>query len=144
MAVPGDEIDTFFTSEDHIPPIAKTLDFVVTNMHGGEARAELTPGEIHYNPIGVVHGGIACTLIDTVTGCAIQSLLPAGMAYTTLSTNTNFLRPMTKDTGQVVATGKVVKPGRKVMLASAEIRDSNGKLLATGESTCLVLPIDPR
>ena len=142
IEVPGDEIGRFFTIEDHRAPISSTLDFAVTSMHGGVATAEMVPSEFHYNPIGLVHGGVACTLIDTVTGCAVQSLLPAGVAYTTLNTNTNFLRPMTKETGKVVATATVVKPGRKVMLATAEIRDENDKLIATGESTCLVLPQD--
>ena len=68
-------------------------------MFEGEA------GEHLLNPLGVVHGGWALTLIDSATGCAGQTILPAGISYTTIETKANFSRPITKDTGRVRRKG---------------------------------------
>ena len=66
------------------PPISKLLGFSLVEVEPGRAVFESTPGEEHYNPIGVVHGGLAATLLDSAMGCAIQSMLPQGAGYTTL------------------------------------------------------------
>jgi len=97
------------------------------------------PGEEHYNPIGVVHGGYASTLLDTVLGCAVHTTLAAGEAYTTLTLEVKLVRPITRDTGRVLATGDVIYRGRRQATADARIEDSAGKLLATGTSTCMIL-----
>jgi acyl-coenzyme A thioesterase PaaI-like protein len=47
---------------------------------------------------------------------------------------------MTADTGEVRAEGKVVNAGRRVVLTESRLTDAAGKLLATGQSTCLVIP----
>jgi uncharacterized protein (TIGR00369 family) len=86
-----------------------------------------------------VHGGWALTLIDSVTGCAGHSLLPAGVGYTTIETKGNFVRPIGKDTGRVRAEGRVISPGRQVITAEARITGPDGKVLAHGTSTLLVL-----
>ncbi len=80
------------------------------------------PAEFHYNPIGVVHGGLALTMLDSAMGCAGQTLLPAGAAYTTLELKANFVRPLTLDTGLVRCTGTIVHPGRTVATAEGTHR----------------------
>ena len=77
----------------------------------GEAVMAATPDESHYNPIGSVHGGFVATLLDSVCGCAVQTTLPVGTAYTSLDLSVSFLRGMTTETGRVIATGRVTKPG---------------------------------
>ena len=67
----------------------------------GQVTFFVTPAEYHYNPIGVVHGGLAATLFDSALGCAIHSTLPEGTGYTTLELKVNYLRPLTVDTGRV-------------------------------------------
>src|SRR5437764_698094 len=66
------------------PPIAVTLDFTLTEVEPGHAVFEVVPSERHYNPIGVVHGGLALTLLDSAMSCSVQSKVPAGSGYTTL------------------------------------------------------------
>lgn len=120
------------------PPIASHINLEVVSVAAGEAVMAATPDESHYNPIGSVHGGFVATLLDSVCGCAVQSTLPAGTAYTSLDLSVNFLRGMTTETGRVVATGRVTKPGSRAAFVEADVRDQDGRLLATATSTCLV------
>jgi uncharacterized protein (TIGR00369 family) len=102
------------------------------------------PSEYHYNPAGVVHGGMAATLLDSAMGIAVLSSLPAGMIFTTLELKVNFLRAMTTTTGEVRAEGNVVHLGRTTAVVEARLTDATGKLLATASSTCLIMPLDQR
>jgi uncharacterized protein (TIGR00369 family) len=121
------------------PPIAVLLDMRPEELEEGRVVFSVTPQEFHYNPIGVVHGGLAATLIDSATGCAVQSTLPAGEAYTTLEVKVNFARPMTRETGRVLCEGTVVHRGRTVATAEARVfAEDSGKLLAHGTATCLI------
>jgi len=86
-----------------------------------------------------VHGGWALTLIDTVTGVAGHTLLPAGVGYTTVETKANFTRPIKPDTGRIRAEGRVVSRGRQIMSAEGRVLDSAGRVLAHGTSTLMVL-----
>ena len=74
---------------------------------------ECEPAEFHYNPIGAVHGGLACTLLDSALGCAGHTTLAAGVGYTSIDLNVRYLRPITHASGVLRATGRVVKPGRQ-------------------------------
>ena len=121
------------------PPMAVTLNFGIVEVAPGRASFEGEPGEEHYNPIGVVHGGYAATLLDSALGCAVHSTLGAGEAYTTLTLETKFVRPITRDNHRVRAEAEVVHRGRRQATAEARLVDSeSGKLLAHGTSTCLV------
>ncbi|NRQ48903.1 PaaI family thioesterase [Aeromicrobium stalagmiti] len=120
------------------PPIASHINLEMVSADPGVAVMTATPDESHYNPIGSVHGGFFATLLDSVCGCAVQTTLPAGTAYTSLDLNVSFLRGITSDTGRVVATGRVTKPGSRAAFVEADIKDAEGRLLATATSTCLV------
>jgi uncharacterized protein (TIGR00369 family) len=126
------------------PPIAETLSFLLTEVDDGFAVFEGDPGPHLLNPMGIVHGGWALTLIDSATGCACHTLLPPGGAYTTVETKANFSRPITKDTGRVRAEGRVVGRGRRIMSCEGRITDSAGRLLVHGTSTLMVLTEEPR
>jgi uncharacterized protein (TIGR00369 family) len=107
----------------------------------GRAVFALEPGEEHYNPIGSVHGGVYATLLDSATGCAVQTVLPAGMGYTSLDLNVKFLRRITSDTGKVRAIGTVLNQGRRMALAQAELFDAQDRLLAHATSSCMLFPL---
>jgi uncharacterized protein (TIGR00369 family) len=125
------------------PPIAVLLGFEVTEVEEGRAVFAVTPEEFHYNPIGVVHGGLAATLLDSAMGCAVHSTLPAGTAYTTLEVKVNFARAITRDTGRVVCEASVIHRGRTVATAEGRVvTQDTGKLLAHGTTTCLLLPMN--
>ncbi len=98
-----------------------------------------TPDESVYNPIGVVHGGLVCTLLDSVIGCAVHTTLPAGVGYTSIGLTVNYLRPVTADSGALTAVGRVTKPGRRVAFADGDVRDAAGRLVATATGSCLVM-----
>jgi len=121
------------------PPIAKLLGFDLVEVEPGHAVFEVTPGEQHYNPIGVVHGGLAMTLLDSTMGCAVQTQMPAGGGYTTLEAKTNLVRPITSATGRLRAIGKLVHLGKRVATAEGRLEDMAGKLYAHATTTCLIL-----
>jgi uncharacterized protein (TIGR00369 family) len=127
------------TGELPPPPIAETLGFGPIEVEEGRATFTIEPAEFHFNPIGVVHGGLALALLDSAMGCAVHSTLPAGVAYTTLELKANFVRPLTSSTGLIRCTGTVVHGGRTVATAEGRIVDEAGKLYAHGTSTLLVI-----
>jgi uncharacterized protein (TIGR00369 family) len=121
------------------PPVARLLGMRLVRVEPGEAAFELTPAEQHYNPIGVVHGGIAFTLLDSAMGCAVHGLCPEGKGYTTLELKVNLVRAVTLQTGPVRASAKVLHFGGRTATAEARLEDAAGRLLAHGTSTCLIL-----
>jgi uncharacterized protein (TIGR00369 family) len=121
-------------------PIQDLLDFQLVDVAVGRASFSASPGEQHYNPIGVVHGGFAATLLDSAMGAAVHSTLPGGCGYTTLETKFNLVRAITVETGQIICTGQVVHCGAQVRTAEARLTSAGGEtLLAHGTSTCLIL-----
>ena len=125
------------------PPIAATLRFGLAEIERGRAVFRATPGPHAYNPIGVVHGGYAATLLDSACGCAVHSMLSSTQGYTTLELKVAYLRALTSDTGAVEAEGKIVSIGRRVGFAEAWLRDAQGRLLASATSTLLVFELPP-
>lgn len=122
------------------PPIATLMGFELAEVEEGRAVFAVTPEEFHYNPIGVVHGGLAATLLDSATGCAVQSTLEAGVLYTTLEVKVNFARPITRDTGCVLCEATIVHRGKTIATAEGRvIAQDSGKLLAHGTATCLLM-----
>src|ERR1700728_2179374 len=89
------------------PPMASVFDFAITEVEVGRVTFECTPDESAYNPIGVVHGGLVCTLADSVVGCAVQTTLEAGVAWTSLDLNVSYLRTVTVDSGRLRAVRTV-------------------------------------
>jgi uncharacterized protein (TIGR00369 family) len=121
------------------PPIAQTLGFRLAEAERGHALFECEPAEYHYNPIGVVHAGLAMTLMDSAMGLAFVTTLEEPVAWTTLEFKSNFTRALTVDSGVVRCMGSVVHSGRRVATTEARIEDSRGRLCAHGTSTILVL-----
>ena len=125
------------------PPIFATLGFELDSVEAGRVQFSFTPAEFHYNPIGSVHGGVYATLLDSATGCAVHSMLPAGVGYTSLDLTVKFLRAITVDTGRVRCTGTVPHLGGRTALAQAELRDSTDRLLGTAVSSLLLIRPQP-
>ena len=121
------------------PPIGALMNFNITELSEGRAVFTVEPAEYHYNPIGVVHGGLAATLLDSAMGCAVHSTLPAGEGYTTLEIKVNYIRPMTSETGRVRCEAKVIHVGGRTASAEGRVVDESGKLYAHGTTTCIIL-----
>ena len=123
------------------PPIALTLGFRGVHFEEGRAVFEGQPDESVYNPIGVVHGGYAMAILDSAMGCAVHTTLAVGERYTTLEVKSNFVRPITVDTGRVRCEAKVLHRGATVATAEGRLLAvDSGKLLAHGTTTCLIVP----
>lgn len=120
-------------------PIASTLGFGLTEVEAGRVVFEMRPQEWHYNPIGGMHGGVYATILDSATGCAAHSMLPAGVRYTSLDLSVKFLRGVTVDTGLLRCEGIVQHLGYRTGLATAELRGPDGRLYAHATSSLLIL-----
>lgn len=125
------------------PPIAELVQMRLVDVENGRVTFTCTPDESLYNPLGMVHGGLACTLLDTVTGCAMHTTLPKGVGYTSVEIKVNYLKAVTLASGSLTAVGTVVKAGLRIGFAEATLTDASGALVATATSTLLVfdLPI---
>lgn len=122
------------------PPIGVTMGFRLVEVAPGRAVFEGRPGPHLLNPLGGVHGGVALTLIDSAAGCAVHSELAAGIGYATVETKVNFTRPIRPDDGAMRCEGRVVTRGRQIATAEARLLSAEGKILAHGTSTLIILP----
>ncbi len=121
------------------PPIGETLGFQLVDCGDGWAVFEGNPGPETYNPMNIVHGGYAATLLDSACGIATVTKLADDQSMTTLELKTSYLRAMTANTGKVRAEGKVISIGRRVAFSEARLTDEDGRLLATATSTLLIM-----
>lgn len=122
-------------------PLVLTLGCHMTEAEEGSTVFEGTPSASHYNPVGSVHGGWFGTMLDSCMGCAVHTTLDAGEAYTTVEYKVNLVRALYVDSGPVRAEGRVVHRGRRIATAEGRLIDQNGKLLAHGTTTCMIMPM---
>jgi uncharacterized protein (TIGR00369 family) len=123
------------------PPISYLMNMDIVSVQPGQVVFTLDPDESMYNPIGAVHGGVMCTLLDSVTGCALHSTLPAGKGYTTVEIKVNYLKAVRLGSGVLTATGTVVKAGARVGFTEGVVTDASGAVVATATATLLVFDL---
>lgn len=123
------------------PPISQTMNMTMVSAEAGHVAFACEPGDWAFNPLGSIHGGLACTLLDTVCGCALHTVLPVGRGYTSVELKVNYLKPIMPTSGPLSATGTVVRAGSRVGFTEGEIRDKHGELVATATSTLLIFDI---
>jgi uncharacterized protein (TIGR00369 family) len=116
----------------------QTLGYDVTEAENGRVVVTADPKEMHLNPWGSVHGGLAATMLDSCMGLAIQSTLDKGIGSTTLEFKISFVRSITPETGMIQAEGTVISRGRRVGTAEGRVIDRDGRLLVHGTTTCLI------
>jgi len=123
------------------PPISGLMEFGIVEADNGRVVFTCRPDESAYNPIGAIHGGLICTLLDSVTGCAVHSTLPAGKGYTTIEIKVNYVKAVRLTSGVLTATGTVVKSGSRVGFSEGVVTDESGAIVATASSTLLVFDL---
>ena len=140
LSMPGlDFMRSILDGRTPQPPIGRVLGYRLTAVEPGTVTFTGTPGFNHLNPMGGVHGGWYGTLLDSAMACAVMTTLPAGRLYTTLEYKVSLLRALPVGT-EVEAVGRVVHAGRTTGVAEGALRGTgDGRLYATGTSTCLVL-----
>lgn len=124
----------------HGSAMSETMNMRLIAVSDGSATFEGFPSERFYNPQMLVHGGYAATLIDSATGCAVQTKLPARIGYGTIELKVNYVRKIVAETGRLLCTGSVIHAGRTMLTAEAKLLDEHGKLYAHGSGTFLVYP----
>jgi uncharacterized protein (TIGR00369 family) len=121
-------------------PIGQTLGFRIAAAEPGKVTIRGRPDERSYNLLNTVHGGWAAAVLDTAMALSNLTLMGADQSFTTLDIRINYLRPITVETGEVVAEGSVINGGRRVAYCEAKLVDGAGKMLAHGTGSCLILP----
>ncbi len=123
-----------------LPPsgMAGLMNFRLVEVSEGRAVFAVSPDERHYNGIGIVHGGLAATLLDSTLGCAINTMMPSGRIFTTLEMKINYIRPLRRETGEVRCEASILHVGGRVATAEGRIVDAGGKLYAHGTATCML------
>ena len=118
--------------------MARLMNMRLVEVEEGRAVFTVEPDERHYNGLGIAHGGLAATLLDSALGCAINTVMPAGRVFTTLEMKVNYVRPMRRETGEVRCEAEVLHAGSRVATAEGRIVDADGKLYAHGTATCML------
>ncbi|TNC21899.1 PaaI family thioesterase [Amycolatopsis alkalitolerans] len=128
-------------AEGRLPgaPIGAHLGMRVVKVSDGEVVFAATADESLYNPIGMIHGGVAATLLDSAIGCAVHTKLPAGVGYSSIELKVSYLKAIHPSAGELRAVGRVVKAGSRVSFGEGELHDASGTLLATASSSCLIM-----
>jgi uncharacterized protein (TIGR00369 family) len=126
------------TGEREPSGMARLMNMRLVEVEEGRAVFAVEPDERHYNGLGIAHGGLAATLLDSALGCAINTVMPAGRVFTTLEMKINYVRPMRRETGEVRCEAEVLHAGGRVATAEGRIIDASGKLYAHGTATCML------
>ena len=121
-----------------MPPMAQTIPMAIISVAPGSVFFTATAGQQHLNPLGGVHGGFAATVLDSVTGCAVHSLLESGVAYATVDLNVKMVRPVLPDR-ELTAIGKVIHMSGRLAVSEGRLQDGDGKILAHATATCMIL-----
>ena len=120
------------------PAMGRLMNIRLTEVERGRIVFEVTPEEYHYNPMGIVHGGLAATLLDSAMGCSVHSCLEAGDRYTTLEIKVTYLKAATVESGPLRGIAEIVSIGRTVAVAEARMVDAHDVIYAHATSTCLI------
>lgn len=109
--------------------------------HVEEGRVTVIIDEVrpeHENGLGIAHGGLAATLLDTALSCAVNTVMPAGKIFTTLEMKIHYIRAITAADAPLSCVGHVVHAGSRTATAEGRILGANGKLYAHGTVTCIL------
>jgi uncharacterized protein (TIGR00369 family) len=122
-----------------LPPasIAYTIPMKGVAAEYGKIVFEATADERHLNPLGGVHGGFAATVLDSVTGCAVHTVLEPGVGYGTVDLNVKMLRAIPTNM-PLIAEGRVIHVSKSIGVAEGTLKDQEGKIYAHATATCMI------
>jgi uncharacterized protein (TIGR00369 family) len=123
------------------PPIASVVGARLVSVADGEAVFRCAPEEAFLNPLGLVHGGLLCTLMDSAMGVAVQTCCPVGVGYASIELKVSFLRPLPWDgQSEVEVRGSTLRVGRRIAFAESHAYDPAGRLV--GHSTSSLVSVE--
>lgn len=120
------------------PSISATIPMQPYQVTLGSIHFKAKADQRHLNPLGGVHGGFAATVLDSVTGCAVHSMLEAGVGYGTIDLNIKMCRPIPQDK-ELIAIGIVINISKNLGVSEGKIVDEHGKLYAHATATCMII-----
>lgn len=118
--------------------ISETIPMQPYEVSEGTIHFKAQADSRHLNPLGGVHGGFAATVLDSVTGCAVHSMLEAGVGYGTIDLNIKMCRPIPQNK-ELIAIGTVINISKNLGISEGKIIDGNGKLYAHATATCMII-----
>lgn len=118
--------------------ISETIPMQPYEVSEGTIHFKAKADSRHLNPLGRVHGGFAATVLDSVTGCAVHSMLEAGVSYSTIDLNIKMCRPIPQNK-ELIAIGTVINISKNLGISEGKIIDENGKLYAHATATCMII-----
>ena len=121
------------------PPMAELVGARLVLVGDGEVRFAWTPDESAYNPIGMVHGGLLCTLLDFAAGAAVHTQLPAGVGFSSIEIKVSYLKALRSGSGDVEVHGRALQVGRRVAFAEAHARNPAGELVGHATTSIAVI-----
>lgn len=120
------------------PSISEIIPMAMDSIEKGIVRFTVKADSRHLNPLGGVHGGFAATVLDSVTGCAVHSVLDAGIGYGTIDLTIKMIRPIPRDV-RLYAEGRVINVSKNLGISEGDIKDLEGKLYAHATCTCSII-----
>lgn len=118
-------------------PFFTLISMHITNLDWGESRLEIGVEEKHFQPFGMVHGGVYASVVDAAAFWAVYPQIDNNFGITTVELKLNYLAPISS--GSLIAKGKSIKVGKSICLAEASVENETGVLLAHGTETMMVL-----
>ena len=104
----------------------------------GRAEGSVRIGPDHLNPHGYLHGGVVFTLVDTLMGAAVMSVVEEGERCVSGDVHLRFVRPVSG--GAIEGEARIVHRGRRSVLVEATVRDDEGRTVALGDASFAVVP----
>jgi len=122
------------------PSIMDTIPMTFGEARKGYVRFHARADHRHLNPMGGVHGGFAATVLDSVTGCAVHTMLDQGVGYGTVDLNVKMLRPVPRDV-ELVAEANVIHVSRSLGVSEGSLKTADGKLVAHATASCFIFAV---
>lgn len=112
------------------PPMGRLMGFSCVSAEEGEVAMQLDYDSSLENSMGMLHGATAAAMLDTAMGASAHTTLPTGSSVVTLDLTLTYLRPILPGDTPIVATGRVMNTGRRVIYVTGELRDKANRLMA--------------
>ena len=120
-------------------PYFDLLSMKISDVGLGFSELEVDLAQKHLQPFGFVHGGVFASIIDAAAFWSLfYEIEDQDTGVTTVDLKLNYLAPAVS--GKLMAKGRQIKRGRTLGYADAEVTDSEGRILAHGSSTVILLP----
>jgi uncharacterized protein (TIGR00369 family) len=122
-------------------PAGELVGYKLVEYGEGRAVFQMTADKRHHNPMGGVHGGILCDFADAAMGIAFVTTLNENENFTTINLQINYLKAIKE--ADLIAEGVVTKRGKTIGYVECSVKDTDGNLIASAQSTCMVLREKP-